>query len=81
MHTQVLLAAFAAASPIAAAPASSADWDPPSTDIQHRRVWDHPGWVHPDEGYEEAGEPADVAQKRADAVKEAFQFAWDGYYQ
>lgn len=26
------------------------------------------------------GEPYDEAQYRASAVKEAFQFAWDGYY-
>lgn len=26
------------------------------------------------------GEPSSEAQYRANAVKEAFQFAWDGYY-
>jgi len=26
------------------------------------------------------GYPSNESQQRADAVKEAFQFAWDGYY-
>jgi mannosyl-oligosaccharide alpha-1,2-mannosidase len=46
---------------------------------------DPPSYAPPSEppGYEPTGEgePAKVAARRAAAVKEAFQFAWDGYYQ
>lgn len=59
--------------------APTPQWSPPSSRHHHRPVWDHPRWNHPGQGYGSAGEPADVAQQRADAVKAAFQFAWDGY--
>ena len=39
-----------------------------------------PGWQGGQNDYGPIGEPASVAQQRAAAVKEAFEFAWDGYY-
>ena len=54
-------------------------WSPPSSRRPHRPVWNHPGWNHPGQGYEQAGESPEEAQQRRDAVKAAFQFAWDGY--
>lgn len=46
-----------------------------------RPEWWHSSWKGGLHGYNETGEPRWMAKQRADAVKEAFQFAWDGYSQ
>lgn len=70
----IFLAGAALTSPLPAP-----QWSPPSSQQQHRPVWNHPGWTLPGQGYDQAGESPEEAQERRDAVKAAFQFAWDGY--
>lgn len=42
--------------------------------------WGHPGWQGGQHGYNQTGESQQEAQERANAVKEAFEFSWNGYY-
>lgn len=79
MHTSIFLGSLAWAALAPAAPTPQSQWSPPSSHHEHRPVWRHPGWKHPGQGYDQAGESAEEAQERRDAVVAAFQFAWDGY--
>ena len=72
MRYSSLLSIVFGTSLAAAAPAHSAKRGSPG---KH-----HPGWHGGHHGHGSTGEPAAVAKHRAAAVKEAFEFAWDGYY-
>ncbi|GAB7362051.1 hypothetical protein MBLNU230_g2085t1 [Neophaeotheca triangularis] len=85
MHSFVLLTAALAAPAALANPtpqkgAPKGGW-PHHGGHGRRPEWWHPSWKAGHHGYDEAGEPKWLARQRADAVKEAFQFAWDGYSQ
>jgi hypothetical protein len=67
MRYSSLLAIVSGANFVAAAPA-------------HLSERGKPGWPGGYHGHGGSGEPAAVARRRAAAVKEAFEFAWDGYY-
>ena len=75
MRYSSLLAIVSGASLVAAAPAHLSERGGPPKQ--------HPGWPgghHGGHGPGNSGEAAAVAKRRAAAVKEAFEFAWDGYY-
>lgn len=42
--------------------------------------WDHPSWKGGHHGYNDTGESKQEAAQRAAAVKEMFEFSWEGYY-
>lgn len=75
MRYSSFLAILSGASLCTAAPASIKErGGPPKYPHQH------PGWPGGHHGHGGSGEPAAVARRRAAAVKEAFEFAWEGYY-
>ena len=72
MRYSSLISIFPGASLIAAAPAQVGK--------RGGSLKRHSGGQGGQHEYGGTGEPASVAKHRAAAVKEAFEFAWDGYY-
>lgn len=70
MRYSSLIFILSGASLIAAAP----------THLGERGSTKNTGWPRDHHGHAESGGLASVAKHRAAAVKEAFEFAWDGYY-
>ena len=71
---------LAAAAPTDSEPPGHQYWGRQNPPQRPRSVWHRPGWKGGNHGKFQSGEPSEVAKQRAAAVKDAFEFAWHGYY-